>query len=45
MRQPVVKANHPGLHTKVKKLPWRDIPLGDRAVAIYLLPVQANAYR
>ena len=26
----VVKKNRPGLYTQVKKLPWRDIPLGHR---------------
>ncbi|MGR8008523.1 ISAs1 family transposase [Streptomyces hypolithicus] len=26
----VVKKNHPGLHAKVRKLPWKDIPLGHR---------------
>ncbi|MEV8038549.1 ISAs1 family transposase [Streptomyces sp. NPDC086182] len=26
----VVKKNHPGLHARVGKLPWRDIPLGHR---------------
>ncbi|MCX5315505.1 ISAs1 family transposase [Streptomyces sp. NBC_00154] len=26
----VVKKNHPGLYAQVRKLPWRDIPLGHR---------------
>ncbi|MGW2587335.1 ISAs1 family transposase [Streptomyces virginiae] len=26
----VVKKNHPGLHEQVRKLPWKDIPLGHR---------------
>ncbi|MFF1594093.1 ISAs1 family transposase [Streptomyces sp. NPDC058286] len=26
----VVKKNHPGLYVQVRKLPWRDIPLGHR---------------
>lgn len=26
----IVKANHPTLHTKLKTLPWRDVPLADK---------------
>ncbi|MEU2835436.1 ISAs1 family transposase, partial [Streptomyces lavendulae] len=29
----VVKKNHPGLHEQVRKLPWKDIPLGHRTRA------------